>query len=554
MRKALVIGVAFAAMSAIGIAVPVIADAAPSSTTASSTSNSSAHTASAVTKHVTPLQTSKGRMSTSHVCAAPMHAGGPVCLSMLRTDIPRVYANAITPDATPAGYGPPDLQGAYSLPSSSGGSGQTVAVTEAADNPNLESDLGTYRAQYGLPSCTTANGCFRKVNGSGVQGNYPPGDTGWGGEASLDVDMISAVCPGCRILVVESTDLVGAQNVAVSLGARYISNSWGTGSNLGDSAFNHAGVVDVASSGDSGFGVSYPAGEQSVVAVGGTSLNRASGTSRGWSETAWSGAGSGCASGEPKPSWQHDTGCSSRTIADVSAVADPGTGVAFYDTYGQGGWGVVGGTSVASPIIASVYALAANPPSGQPAASTLYANAGALHDVTSGSNGSCSPAYLCNAGSGYDGPTGLGTPNGTAAFGGSGSGTGGGGTGPIVSGVSASLCVDDNGGSTTAGSHVQIWGCNGTGAQNWTVASNGTLQVEGGCMDVTSSGTTPGTLVQYWPCNGTGAQQWRTGANGSLVNPQSGLCLDDPGFSTTQGTQLEIWTCNGGSNQHWTLP
>jgi subtilase family serine protease len=423
-----------------------------------------------------------------------------------------------------------------------------VAVTEAADNPNLETDLGTYRAQYGLSACTTANGCFRKVNGSGQQGNYPPGDTGWGGEASLDVDMVSAICPNCHIVVVESTDLVGAQNVAVSLGARYISNSWGTGANLGDSAFNHAGVVDVASSGDQGFGVSYPAGEQSVVAAGGTSLNRAGGTSRGWSETAWSGAGSGCASGEPKPSWQHDTGCSSRTIADVSAVADPGTGVAFYDTYGQGGWGVVGGTSVSSPIIASVYALAANPPN---AASTLYANPGALHDITSGSNGGCSPAYLCTAGSGYDGPTGLGTPNGTAAFGGSGTG---GGTGPIVSGVSASLCVDDNGASTTQGSHVQIWSCNGTSAQNWTVASNGTLQVLSGCMDVTSSGTTPGTLVQYWPCNGTGAQQWQAGANGSLVNPQSGLCLDDPGFSTTQGTQLEIWTCNGGSNQRWTLP
>jgi hypothetical protein len=470
-------------------------------------------------------------------------------MSMLRTDVPRVYANAITPDATPSGYGPSDLQSAYSLPSSGSGSGQTVAVTEAADNPNLETDLGTYRSQYGLPSCTTANGCFRKVNGSGQQGNYPPGNTGWGGEASLDVDMVSAICPNCHILVVESTDLVSAQNVAVSLGARYISNSWGTGSNLGDSAFNHAGVVDVASSGDNVFGVSYPAGEQSVVAAGGTSLNRGGGT-RGWTETAWSGAGSGCASGEPKPSWQHDTGCSSRTIADVSAVADPGTGVAFYDTYGQGGWGVVGGTSVSSPIIASVYALAANPPN---AASTLYANPGALHDITSGSNGGCSPAYLCTAGSGYDGPTGLGTPNGTGAFGGSGGGTGG-GTGPIVAGVSASLCVDDNGASTTSGSHIQIWGCNGTSAQNWTVASNGTLQVLGGCMDVTSSGTTPGTLIQFWPCNGTGAQQWQAGANGSLVNPQSGLCLDDPGFSTTQGTQLEIWTCNGGSNQRWTLP
>ncbi len=551
MRKALVLGAALAALTVTGIALPVAADAVPPGT---SSTSAPSHAASAAAKQVTAAQKSTGQVATSRMCAAPLHPGGPVCLSLLRTDIPRVHANVITPDATPAGYGPSDLQSAYSLPSSSAGSGQTVAVTEAADNPNLESDLGTYRAQYGLPACTTANGCFRKVNGSGQQGNYPPGDTGWGGEASLDVDMISAICPNCHILVVESTDLVGAQNVAVSLGAHYISNSWGTGSNLGDSNFNHAGVVDVASSGDSGFGVSYPAGEQTVVAAGGTSLNRASGTSRGWSETAWSGAGSGCASGEPKPSWQHDSGCSSRTIADVSAIADPGTGVAFYDTYGQGGWGVVGGTSVASPIIASVYALAANPPSGQPAASTLYANAGSLHDITSGSNGSCSPAYLCTAGAGYDGPTGLGTPNGTAAFGGSGSGGGGGGsTGPIVSGVSSSLCVDDNGGSTTAGSHIQIWTCNGTGAQNWTVASDGTLQVEGGCMDVTGQGTSNGTLVELWTCNGGANQKW-TASNGELVSAQSGKCLDDPGFSTTPGTQLEIWTCNGGSNQEWTVP
>ncbi|WP_169739855.1 lectin [Actinospica robiniae] len=129
-----------------------------------------------------------------------------------------------------------------------------------------------------------------------------------------------------------------------------------------------------------------------------------------------------------------------------------------------------------------------------------------------------------------------------------------GSTGPIVSGVSSSLCVDDNGGSTTNGSHVQIWTCNGTAAQQWTVESNGTLQVLGGCLDASNSGTTNGTVVQYWTCNGTGAQQWTEGANGSLINTNSGLCLDDPGSSTTAGTQLQLYTCNGTNAQNWTLP
>jgi subtilase family serine protease len=168
-----------------------------------------------------------------------------------------------------------------------------------------------------------------------------------------------------------------------------------------------------ASSGDSGYGTLWPAAIPSVVAVGGTSLVR-SNTARGWTESAWSGAGSGC-TGEPKPSWQHDAGCSNRTMADVSAVADPRTAVAVYDTYNEPGWMAFGGTSVASPIIASVYALAGNSKTSS-AASIPYAHTSALFDVTTGSNGSCSPAYLCTAGPGYDGPTGLGTPNGTGAF------------------------------------------------------------------------------------------------------------------------------------------
>jgi len=575
MRRILFAVVAVIAGTGLAAAVPTSASAATTTSVSTSTSTSTSNTiranitrtdiaSTSNTNHTstsTVSATAGRQVTTKHACSAPLRSGGPVCYALIRTDIAQVRASALSPDATPSGYGPSDLQSAYNIAgaSASNGGGATVAVMEAADDPNLESDLGTYRAQYGLPACTTGNGCFRKVNGSGQQGNYPPGDTGWGGEASLDVDMVSAVCPNCHILVVESQDLEGAQNVAVSLGARFISNSWGTGDGSGDAGadgdFNHSGVVDVASSGDSGYGVSYPASSQYVVAVGGTSLYRAS-NSRGWSESTWSGAGAGCSSWESKPSWQTDSGCGRRTVADVSAIADPGTGVAFYDTYGSGGWGVVGGTSVSSPIIASVFALAGAPSSA--AASVLYAHSGALNDITSGSDGSCSPSYLCTAQPGYDGPTGLGTPNGLGAFNGTGSGGGGGGggggTGPIVSGVSSGLCVDDSNSSTTAGSHIQIWTCNGTGAQSWTVGSDGTLRVLGGCMDVTSGGTTSGTKVQYWPCNGTGAQQWQQGANGSLINPQSGLCLDDPGSSTTAGTQLQICSCNGTGAQNWTLP
>ncbi len=492
-------------------------------------------------------------VSTKRACTVPRYPGGPVCYALIRTDIIPLRANALRPDQTPSGYGPTDLQSAYKLPSSTAGSGQTVAVMEAADDPNLESDLATYRAQYGLPACTTANGCFEKVNQNGQQGNYPPGDTGWGTEASLDVDMVSAICPNCHIIVVEAGDLNAAQNTAVSLGAHYLSNSWGTGDGSGDAGwdadYNHAGVVDVASSGDGGYGVSFPATSRYVVAAGGTTLNRDS-SARGWSETTWSGSGAGCSSWESKPSWQTDSGCGNRTVADVSAVADPGTGVAVYDTYGQGGWFVVGGTSASSPIIAATYALAANPPSGQPSASTLYANPGSLNDVTSGSDGSCSPSYLCTAGPGYDGPTGLGTPNGLGAFGGT---TSSGSTGEIT-GYSG-LCVDDRSGDTTNFNPIQIWGCNNSGAQQWTVVAAGsTLHVLGKCMDVDNGGTTDGTTVDLYDCNGTGSQVFIPQSNGSLYNPQSGKCLDDPNSSTTEGTQLQIWDCNGTVAQQWHLP
>ena len=328
----------------------------------------------------------------------------------------------------PPGYGPADLQSAYTLAaaSASGGTGQTVAIVDAYDDRTAESDLGVYRSQFGLPPCTTANGCFRKVNETG--GSTPPSaNASWGQEISLDLDMVSAICPNCKILLVEANsasfvDLGTSENTAASLGANAISNSYGGGESSAetttyDAYYNHPGHAITVSSGDSGYGVQYPAASKYVTAVGGTSLSRAS-NSRGWSETAWSGAGSGCSAYEAKPSWQTDTGCARRTVADVSAEADPNTGVAVYDStsyLGQSGWLVFGGTSVASPIIASVYGLAGNGSSVN-YGSTPYANLSALFDVTSGSNGSCGGSYLCTARTGYDGPTGNGTPNGATAF------------------------------------------------------------------------------------------------------------------------------------------
>jgi subtilase family serine protease len=333
-------------------------------------------------------------------------------------------ASGLTPFASsPSGLNPTDLQSAYKLPSSSAGSGQTIAIVDAYDDPNAASDLSVYRSRFGLPSCTTSNGCFKKVNQTGGTG-YPSANTGWAEEISLDLDMVSAICPNCHILLVEASsasfaNLGKAVNEAVALGANAVSNSYGGSESSSESSYasyyNHAGVVITVSSGDNGYGVEVPAAYNTVVAVGGTSL-RTSSSSRGWTETAWNGAGSGCSRYISKPSWQKDSGCSRRTVADISAVADPNTGVSVYDTYGGvGGWLVFGGTSVSSPIIASVYGLAANESSVN-AASSLYSHTSSLFDVTSGSNGSCGGSYLCTATSGYDGPTGLGTPNGTAAF------------------------------------------------------------------------------------------------------------------------------------------
>jgi subtilase family serine protease len=357
-----------------------------------------------------------------HSCATAQ-AGQASCKALVRSDIAKSATELRAAAAAPSGLSPANLQSAYKLPSSTAGSGQTVAIVDAYDDPTAEADLAVYRSQFGLSPCTTANGCFKKVNQTGGT-TYPRKDGGWAQEISLDLDMVSAVCPNCKIVLVEAStnsfaNLGAAENTAASL-ANIISNSYG-GSDASDSTYgqyyNHPGKAITVSSGDAGYGVEYPASSHYVTAVGGTSLRAASNT-RGWTETAWSRAGSGCSAYNTALSGQAGlTDCARRAVADVSAVADPATGVAVYDStayQGLSGWLVFGGTSVSAPIIGGVYGLAGNAASVDN--NYPYAHASSLFDVTSGSNGSCSTTKWCTAGTGWDGPTGLGTPNGAGAF------------------------------------------------------------------------------------------------------------------------------------------
>jgi subtilase family serine protease len=344
--------------------------------------------------------------------------------------------------AGPTGLGPAQIQSAYKLAGLASG-GKTVAIVDAYNDPKAASDLATYRKAYGLPPCTAASGCFKQVNQNGATSPLPAGNYGWAEEESLDLDAVSAACPDCHILLVEASSAgTAALNTAEDTAARTpgvvaISNSWGASEASSeltdDSHFNHPGVAITAAAGDSGYGTSWPAVSPYVTAVGGTTLAQAS-TARGWSETVWSGSGSGCSTFEPKPAWQADSGCPNRTDNDVAADANPNSGLGVYDTYsscgssslcdlliglgvaqGLDGWAQVGGTSLSSPLIASVYALAGNA-SSVVYGSYPYGHTTSLFEVTSGSDGTCSPAYLCKAGPGYDGPTGNGTPNGAGAF------------------------------------------------------------------------------------------------------------------------------------------
>jgi subtilase family serine protease len=366
-----------------------------------------------------PVQRS-GNVFHRSVCPGPDRPGTARCHAHVVTDAKgNAQERNAAPNLTPSGYGAATLQGAYNIDPNNGSSTTVIAIVDAYGYSNAERDLGIYRSTMGLPPCTTANKCFAKYNQNGQAGNYPWQNNGWAQETALDLDMASAMCPKCSIILVEANsptygNLATAENTAAAKGAHVISNSYGgseTGSASYEPAYNHPGVAITVSTGDSGYGVQFPATSPHVTATGGTSLSLTGGRT----ETAWSGGGSGCSTVYAKPLWQTDGSCSKRMEADVSAVADPATGVAVYAPSSRNGssWQVYGGTSVAAPLIAGIYG---NNGGAVSYGSNPYGDAAMLNDVVMGSNGSCTVAYFCSAGAGYDGPTGLGTPNGNSAF------------------------------------------------------------------------------------------------------------------------------------------
>lgn len=370
-----------------------------------------------------------GKLHPTRVCSATTAKGEATCHALKMVDAKGVAPAAATPPA--GGLDPTELKNAYKLTGLTSG-GRTVAIVDAYGYPNLERDLGVYRSTFGLSACTRANGCLRVINQTGGT-SLPRTNVGWAQEQALDVDAVSAACPDCKILVVQAKSAsfanlgVAVNTAAAQPGVVAISNSYGSTGDAPDSTYgsyyNHPGIAVTASTGDNGYqGGSYPASSSYVTAVGGTSLV-ADSSARGWSETVWSGAGSGCSTYNTAlaAAASFGTGCAKRAMADVSAAADPGKGglAVYYPTTSTSStWGQFGGTSESSPIIAAVYALAGHtgPGVGGYPNATPYGHTGSLFDVTSGNNGTCPTTQWCTARSGWDGPTGLGTPNGAGAF------------------------------------------------------------------------------------------------------------------------------------------
>jgi hypothetical protein len=405
---------------------------------------------------------------------------------------------------------PAYMQQAYDLSylSQYRGESDTVAIVDSYDDPTAAADLATYRAFFGLPACTTANGCFRKVNQDGGQ-SFPSQAPGWAAEISLDLDAVSALCPQCKILLVEANsddneDLATAQAEAAALGVNQITDSWGDptgGVPSGD--FTFPGIATVASSGDQGYlGLltnQYPAALPDVTAAGGTVLIPASSSgtenARGFTEQAWSQSGSGCDLLSPKPSWQSNPGCIGRTYSDLSANANPQTGLDVYDS-GDGGWLVMGGTSESAPLIAAYYAITG---ANDATPEWAYANSALLNEPVGGSNGSCaiSIAYICVTGLGYSGPTGVGSISGSVASG-----------GPGVGGPGTSGSYTQSTGATSAELQAGVYP-NGSGTTySWqygttTAYGQSTAPLDAGSgqapVSITStlSGLTPGTSYHY---------------------------------------------------------
>jgi Subtilase family len=346
-----------------------------------------------------PGESMQGLPGASFGCPGLPPAGSATCTLAINQNVPPIADPNLSP-ALIAGLHPADLQAAYGLPAQN--AGQVVAIVDAFDSPAAESDLAVYRAAFGLPACTTANGCFRKTDQQGGSA-YPAPNAGWAEEIALDLDMVSAACPRCSILLVETNsalmdDLGAGVDTAVRLGAKIVSNSYYAPEWPGESAqevhYRHAGVALTASSGDRGY-PSYPATSAWVTAVGGTSLSRSGAT---FTETAWKYGGHGCSAQIKRPVWQA-VPCKTRSGVDVAAVADPQTGVAMFDSV-AGGWLVAGGTSVGAPLVAGAYALSGTP--AGPWYSYSYARRGFFHPLTA--NGR------------YTLATGLGSPNGVGGL------------------------------------------------------------------------------------------------------------------------------------------
>ncbi|HJZ02499.1 MAG TPA: putative Ig domain-containing protein [Streptosporangiaceae bacterium] len=508
-------------------------------------------------------------------CGKSFIPGKQKCL-VIKNAAAHPTAQNVGPNAIPSGsgYGPAQFQAAYNLTAASAadGSGTTVAVVDAYNDPTAASDLATYRSAAGLPALTT--GQFTVYNQNGQTSPLPataPASDDWTLEEALDVDMVSAICPLCKIDLVEANNdtgnglFVAEQTAATTLGVKYISNSWGGRETSSDTAmdseyFGVSGVVYTASAGDSAYsgGVIYPATSPHVVGVGGTSLNTAS-NSRGWTESVWKtssteGTGSGCSAVEPQPSWQSSislitAACSHRVDNDVAADADPNTGAAVYDTSnGNGGWNEVGGTSESSPMIAAVFALAGNNGNGgNNAADSIYTHTGNLNEVTASSNGTCTPpaqdSVLCTAtgaANTYNGPTGWGTPDGLTAF-------------QSTSATGNTVTVTNPGNQTsTVGTAVSLQITATDSASGQTLAYSATglpagLSVNSGTGLISGTPTTAGSNSVTVTAKDT------TGASGSAsftwtINPSSSGCtaqqlLGNPGFETGS---ISPWTSTSG--------
>ncbi|HEU5420951.1 MAG TPA: S8 family serine peptidase [Streptosporangiaceae bacterium] len=406
-------------------AMPVMASASPVRPAASTAS---------VSGKVGPMGAGPQHGDTRQVCKAAK-PGYMSCMAIVKlaSAAPNAHAAVVNPSIGSVPYGPADLRSAYGLATAAAtkGGGRTVAIVDAFNDPRAASDLATYRSHYGLPPCTKANGCLHILNEHGNTSPLPSNSFGWTEEISLDLDMVSAICPKCHITLIEAnsarTKSMGIAEDTAASRSSFISNSWGSAEFPTESGFNkyfnHPHHAIVFAAGDNGHSTpSYPGAYKDVISVGGTKLVHQTSGSRAWTETVWGtksnsnhqGTQSGCSKYLIKPSWQHHSRftCPRRTQNDVAAVGDPDTGVAIVDTYKTGGtWWQFGGTSAATPIITAAIALAGRPTAKYPA-SKIYAHPGKFHDVTRGQNGTCSRWYVCHARAGYDGPTGIGTPKG----------------------------------------------------------------------------------------------------------------------------------------------